>query len=231
MKIAIVTGVWQRPQIFELFAKGVHELEKIEGIELLTIVAGSEGELSKNMVEKHSFHYIEIPNQPLATKMNATILKAKEFNVNYVLCLGSDDIIHPDLMLKYIEQMEKGVDFIGVLDFYFLETTTKKCLYWGGYRDSRRKNHTCGAGRILSKNLLNKWNWTVWKNKHSHILDSSMQEKLSVTPHTSCIFSLKDFDLYGLDLKSETNMTKFALWDNTNYIDNSIIFEKFKYLF
>lgn len=32
MKIAIVTAVWKRHEIFELFAKGIHELEKINGV-------------------------------------------------------------------------------------------------------------------------------------------------------------------------------------------------------
>lgn len=231
MKIAIITAVWKRPEIFEMFAKGIHELEKIKEIELITIISGSERDVSKNMVEKHDFIYIEIPNQPLAEKVNAPLKIAKELNIDYVLCLGSDDIIHPDLMLKYIEIMKKGIDFIGVLDFYFYDTTSKKSAYWAGYREPRRLNHTCGAGRILSKNLLNKWDWSVWENRHNHILDDSMQKKLLSTPHTSEFFRLKDFDLYGLDIKSTTNMTPFKLWDNTNYIDNKIIFDKFAYIF
>lgn len=35
MKIAIVTAVWKRHEIFELFAKGIHELEKINRVEEL----------------------------------------------------------------------------------------------------------------------------------------------------------------------------------------------------
>lgn len=200
-------------------------------MQIVTVVAGSERELSKNLVEKHNFLYIEIPNQPLAEKVNAPLLIAKDLNVDYVLCLGSDDIIHPDLMLKYIELMKKGFDFIGILDFYFLEIESKKTSYWGGYRDFRRIGHTCGAGRILSKNLLNQWSWHIWENKQSNVLDNSMQDKLSTTKHTSCTFKLKDYDLYGLDIKSSVNMTPFALWDNTNYIEKNIIFDKFKYLF
>lgn len=231
MKLAIVTAVWQRHEIFEMFAKGIHELEKLKGIEIVTIVAGSEGYKSKTLVEKHNFHYIEMPNQPLAEKVNAPLLMAKAMNVDYVLCLGSDDIIHIDLMKKYIELMNERYDFIGVLDFYFYDTVSNKSSYWGGYRDKRRENHTCGAGRIISKGLLNRWNWKIWENKESHVLDNSFQNKLNDTPHDSYIFSLKAFDLYGLDIKSETNMTKFDLWDNTNYIENNIIFEKFNFLF
>ena len=231
MKIAIVTALWKRHEIFELFAKGIHELEKIKGIELITIVAGSERELSKNLVENHNFHYIEVPNQPLGEKVNSPLKLAKEFNVDYVLCLGSDDIIHPYLMKRFIELMKQNIDFIGVLDFYFFEVETKKAAYWGGYRDFRRISHTCGAGRIVSKRLLDLWHWRIWENQHSHCLDNSFELKLQETPHTYFKINLKEEGLFGLDIKSSVNMTPFALWDNTNYINNNIIFDKFKYIF
>lgn len=230
MKLAIVTGVWKRPEVFEIFARGIKELYHFKDIEIVTIVAGSELERSKKMVLKHGFTYIEIKNNPLATKMNATLIVAKQIEADYVLCLGSDDIIHPELMAKYIELMKQGFDFIGVLDFYFYDTKSKKAAYWGGYRDSKRTNHTCGAGRIISKRLLDKFNWKIWENQQSHMLDNSFQDKLKATQHSSCVFSLKDYDLYGLDIKSGTNMTIFKLWDNTNYIEKSTIFDKFSYL-
>lgn len=231
MKLAIVSAVWKRHDIFEMFAKGVHELEKIKGLEIVTIIAGSEGEASKQLVEKHNFHYIEMPNQPLAQKVNAPLKVAQSLGVDYVLCVGSDDIIHPDLMKKYLELMKKGFDFIGLVDFYFYDTTSNKSAYWGGYREIRRLKHTCGAGRLLSRKLLNKWKWVIWDNKHNAILDNSMQEKLKSTSHSSYIFSLRKNNLYALDIKSEINMTPFKLWDNTNYIDNNIIFDKFNYIF
>ena len=125
----------------------------------------------------------------------------------------------------------KDFDFICVLDFYFLDVETKKAAYWGGYRDFRRLGHTCGAGRIVSKKLLDLWNWRIWENQHSHCLDNSFELKLQQTQHTSFKINLKEENLFGLDIKSSENMTPFALWDNTNYIENNIIFDKFKYLF
>ena len=112
MKISLVTGVWKRPEVFEMFAKGVHNLN----IELEVIVAGSEGETSRKMVDAHGFHYIEIANQPLAKKMNATTLKAMELGSDYVVCMGSDDIMSPELMQQFIECMNKGYDYIGITD-------------------------------------------------------------------------------------------------------------------
>ncbi len=230
IKIAICTGVWKRPEVFELFARGCDNLKSKSKIPIEIIVAGSEGVASKRMVEAKGYHYIETPNDPLATKMNLTILKAKALNATHVICVGSDDIITPGLLEKYIEFIKLGYDYIGVLDWYFYDTVTGKSLYWGGYKDERRKGHTCGAGRVLSANLLSKWGWQPWEIKDSKVLDNSMQNKLKKTAHSIKTFSLKEFNLYALDIKSSTNMTPFALWDNAIYIDSKIIKKNFYFL-
>ena len=229
MKVAIVTGVWKRPEVFELFAKGAKQLLKIKGIEWKVIVVGSENHKSMHMVRRQRFDYIEAPNNPLARKMNTTIRAARDWGADYVLCLGSDDIITPQMMLIYIEQMNKGIDFIGVLDFFFYDLPTKRALYWGGYEDGR-KGHTCGAGRVLSSNLLGKWGWKIWEDKQSKVLDNSMEDKLNKTPHTSHTFKCVDFDVMRLDIKSSTNMTPFECWANTVEIDGAIIREQINYI-
>jgi hypothetical protein len=230
IKIGIITGVWKRPEVFEMFAKGVKEIEHTKGIDIVCIVAGSEGEQSKSMVEKHGFTYIEVPNQPLSHKMNLTALEAKEQGCTHVMCVGSDDIITNPLLKEYIKQIRKGYDFIGVLDFYFYDLVSKSALYWGGYRDER-KGHTCGAGRCISARLMDEWDWLPWAVQHSDFLDNTMEARIKRMPFHTHTFSVKEHGLFGLDIKSSTNMTPFALWDNTSYIDAQIIKEQFPYLF
>ena len=224
MRITVVTGVWGRPHVFEMFAQGIKNL----GVEVKVIVAGSEGNASRAMVEKHGFYYREIPNQPLASKMCATTLMARDIGSDYVICLGSDDIISPELMQEYIKCMQEGYDFIGIEDFYFFDTVTKQAAYWGGYREPHRKGISCGAGRVISKRLMDKWAWQPWKNEHSKYLDNSMQGRISGKQK---LLNLKELGLFAVDIKSSTNMTPFALWDNTHYIDVQIIKDQFPYIF
>lgn len=230
MKVAFVTGVWKRPDVFKMFARGIHQLRQIEGLEIFTIVAGSEGEVSRTMVQMEGFKYIEMPNQPLAIKMNATLIEAKKYNVDYVMCLGSDDVIGVGLMKEYLKHMNNGIDFIGVLDFYFYDLVSKRSIYWSGYT-GHRKGHTCGAGRCVSKSFLDKMHWNMWEIKDNGMLDSSLQRKLKEIQHTSIIFKCKDTGTYGLDIKSKTNMTPFFLWENAEFIDSEEIEKEFEYLF
>jgi hypothetical protein len=247
IKLAIVTSVWKRPEVFSKFIHGVNRLiNSCDQFEIFLIVSGSiQSDKSfisqKQLIESNGldlgyfcskyFKYIEIPNEPLAAKVNATTYACRNLNVHYVLCMGSDDIISPELLNEYAKHMRKGIDFIGVTDCYFYDTVSKKALYWGGYREAYRKGHTCGAFRALSARLLSQWDWMPWENKDSLVLDKSMQDKLKITPHTFYSFSMKEKGLFGLDIKSSTNMTPFALWDNSEYIDPEIIKKQFGYLF
>lgn len=230
MKIAIVTAVWQRPEVFEMFAKGVKHLQQNTQHELITIVSGSEGQRSRTMVERQGFVYIEIPNNPLAVKHNAAVLKAREYGVDYVLFMGSDDIVSPGLLSVYDRYIVRGYDFMGVTDFYFYDVVTKKGSYWGGYLDNR-KGHTAGAARLISKRLLNAWGWQPFEVKDSHVLDNSVQDKLRYINHLSVVVNMKDHGVFALDIKSSVNMTKFELWPNTQIIDTQIIKNQFPYLF
>ena len=229
--VAISTAVWRRYDVFAMFAEGIKELQhEFPNIKFITIVAGSEGQKSKAAAELFGFQYIEIPNDPLAAKFNITTALAKKHNPDYVLCLGSDDIIHPSLMRLYVSAMQRGYDFIGIEDMYFWDTVSGKCLYWGGYRDARRKGHTAGAGRLISSRLMSAWGWAPWEIRHSKVLDNSMQGKLSRTPHSRLSINIRAAGAFALDIKSETNMTPFERWDNSEFIDPEIIQDQFQYL-
>ena len=221
IKLCIVTGMWKRPEVFKLFGQHYQDM----GIDV--IVAGSEGDTSRKLAESFGFIYLERPNQPLADKMNSTIDEGLKRGYTHFICVGSDDLLSKELIDEYIKLIRKGYEFIGVLDFYFYELETGKASYWGGYRDRQRFKHTCGAGRVLSRKLLESWNGKAWENKHSDYLDTAMQQKLAMSDLPKYVFRMKDKGIFSIDIKSDTNMTPFALWDNTSYIDAKIIESRF----
>lgn len=220
IKPCIVTGMWKRPEVFEIFGQHYKDL----GIDV--IVAGSEGKKSKQLAESFGFIYLERPNQPLAEKMNATITEGLKRGYTHFICVGSDDLISAELIKEYKRLIKQGYDFIGVLDFYFYELETGKASYWGGYRDRKRFRNTCGAGRVLSRKLIESWSGKVWEGER--YLDTSMQQKLATSDLPKYVFKLKDKGLLAVDIKSDTNLTPFKLWDNTSYIDAQILEHGFR---
>lgn len=226
MKIGIVTTMWQRPEIFRIFGQHYKLLkQKFPNIEL--IVTGSESHRSKELALAYGFHYVEHANKPLGKKQNKSVLKAKQLGVDYVICIGSDDLITEKLLEYYIKHFEKGIDFIAPLDCYFYDTISKQSLYWGGYRGAF-KGMTCGAGRALSANLLNKLGWQPWYDElYSDVLDTGMDEKLKRIKHSRHTFKINGVkDGYLIDIKSEVNMTPFGKWDNSKFIKSDAMFKQ-----
>ena len=231
MVVSFVTGMWKRPEVFELFAKGIkHIQENNKRITVNCIVAGSEGVHSRSLCEKYRFNYIETNNYPLSDKMNKPLQVAKELNSDYVICLGSDDVMELRLFNEYLYWMNKGYDFIGLLDFYFLNLPKDKAVYWKGYRGPR-KGDTVGAVRCLSKWLLDQMNWELWQNGLMKGLDASMKRKLADLNYREKKIRLKDLGLYAMDIKTEENITEFKQYDNSVFIDAKALKSKFNSIF
>jgi hypothetical protein len=215
----IVTGVWKRPEVFELFANNIPSWARV-------IVVGSEGARSRKMVEEKGFEYIECDNDPLGFKMNKTTLAAK--GSDYVICMGSDDVFCDRLWNELSKLMDKGHDIIGLEDLYAYDLNTRNAIYWAGYADER-KGATTGVGRCLSKRVMESLNWKCWENNINKGLDSSMTRRIADTliDFDRKTINIKEKNMFAVDIKSDENITKFRRWPNSFEIDPTRIQEKF----
>lgn len=222
MRLAIVTGIWKRPEVFRMFAAGVAMLqEHFKGrLEIIACVAGSEMRFSKTLVMEHpNFYYTEVPNTPLGVKMNAAAYLASRFSPDYCLMLGSDDIVGIPLMERYYQAMQQKVDYVVLMDCYFFDTVSKRGLYWGGYTKAFNRGRPLGMGRLISAKVLGQLRWVCWPPGYDRILDTAFDKQMDRTRCTRWQINLKAERLFALDIKSETNMTKFMQWDNSQFID------------
>ena len=232
MNLTIITAVWKRPEVFEMFATGIKSLQRhFKGrLNIDVCISGSEGEESKQMVENHGYYYVEYHNRALGQKMNKAALltrktEDKDNPCDYYLLLGSDDIMGVDIMEHYFEEMEKGTDYVYVTDYYFFDINTKRALYWAGYTKRLNRGHACGAGRMISRNVMDQLNFQPWyDNKMHHGLDTAFDRRIRGIEMKIKAFNLKALGCFALDIKSSTgnasnNMTPFLQWDNTRYVD------------
>ena len=60
MRFVIVSCIWQRPQLTEIFLKYYKKLadDLKDKHQLILLAVGSEGEFSKNLCLQNNFHYI-----------------------------------------------------------------------------------------------------------------------------------------------------------------------------
>ena len=226
MNLTIVTAVWERPEIFEMFADGVKLLQDhFKGrLNIQVCVSGSEHEVTKTMVESKGYFYVEKDNRFLGRKMNMAAILARKTEPDYCLLVGSDDIMGTDIMKHYYKEMHKGTDYVSVSDFYFFDTVAKKALYWAGYDTNLNRGHACGAGRMLSRRVMELLNYQPWCDDRLHnLLDQAFDRKIAPIKMTKVMLNLKELGCFGLDIKSSTNMTPFAQWHNTQYIDARVM--------
>lgn len=206
LTIVFVTMIYRRHDIFHVWAKNMNKLKESTPANIHVIVAGSEQEKSKDLVESYGFEYLETENSPLSNKANATTLAAKKHEPDFVICLGSDDIITPNLFSLYAEKMKEGFEFIGLRDFYFLNWATGECKYWGGY-EGKREGKTIGAGRAISFEVIEQMGWQPWGPDIDSKLDNSMDIKLRSIGPRACVLSLKETGTFAVDIKTENNIT------------------------
>lgn len=210
MRVVITTLLWKRHKLFKIWAKCVSSL----GAEV--VVAGSEGSKSKKLVESLGFHYIETPNSPLSEKANLRMGKVKELKPDYVLFLGSDDLISKRTYDFLYKKMKLGYDAICNMDLYVYDTLTKTTTYNKEYR-GERAGEPKAPGRCYSKNLLNKLNWTLWSDNIECNLDNNLHMRLKELEYTEFCYFLKREKLMIIDIKGKDSITPFDKIPRENY--------------
>lgn len=227
MKIAIITAMWRRPHVFDLFGINTNKLiSECSEHEIQVFVAGSEGDTSRSQAHEYDFNYIEHPNQPLYAKFNAATRLAGEWHPNYVMVMGSDDIMDLKMLRNYYRHMDKGVDLIGSLGWYFYDINKDFAYLWNGYAEKWNKGMTCGAGRMLSRKLMEALNWEPWQPQVlGEGMDRTMERRLKQIPHTRAAIAMGEG--MGLGINSEVNITNKSSIKNTIRIPSEQVKKRF----
>lgn len=139
------------------------------------VICAGDGPAEKKVCEKLGAVWVHAKNKPLGAKWNKAFLKAKEYNPDAVLYVGSSDWLSENwipTMRPYVEQ--HGIT--GVPGNHYLDIGPKmRLVYWPGYI-GERANESIGIGRMLSAKLLNLIGWKPFDDIKDNGLDGSMKE-------------------------------------------------------
>jgi hypothetical protein len=223
-KLCILTTLYLRHNLNEIVLDYYKKLKKgisdVCDIEL--IACGSDDNTNMQIATKNDFKYINHTNFPLTQKHNALFTEAKKYNPDFVILIGSDDLICENVIYQYIEKNKSGVDYMGILDF--------KCIdgsgywYWGGYTNSR-VGEPVGGGRYFSKRLLNELNWKPWGNAQANkSLDGISNEnikKLNKPIIKSIVSNIKD-GVNLVTIRTSQNITDMGLMKGNFLSENPL---------
>lgn len=192
MKVAIVMTMWQRHAIVAETLDRLNgaatylglstpmpdssTLQGFPAIRLSTVVAGSEGTRSRELVERNGGIYIEVPNRPLSAKWNAAYARARLEQPDVAIMLGSDDWTTP-LAIAQLVRAAADHGYAGVRDMYLYDLKSGRSGHWRGY-EGPRFNDSLGALRTMRRDLLDRVGWRFFDKAIDRALDWEMKERL-----------------------------------------------------
>lgn len=229
MRMCILTTVWRRPDLTRQVLNWYRSLQLALAprLDLVLLAVGSEGELSRDLVEGCGWNYMEAPNAPLGGKWNIGFLGAKELDPDAVMIVGSDDVVDRHCVEAAASAMEHST-FFGLLDLWFLDVGQPPRIgYWSGYTN-HRVGEPHGVCRTYGRELLGELSWSPWAP--SALIDRGLDRAAYVSvcgAKSSSIFTTKLSCIEGvaIDIKTKDG-GNICAWNSFEYArvlrDNSL---------
>lgn len=150
-------------------------------------------------------------NEPLGKKKNHGLQYCKQFDFDYLMEIGSDDLVTNELLTHYLPYLSHG--FIGVRDLAYVDTDTGNCR-------RVQSNSTYGAGRVISREYLERVDFKLWRDSISRGMDNNSIFHLA--KHGIGYKQVPSMEVPGvIDLKSEVNIWPFNHLLGVDYnVDN-----------
>ena len=101
-------------------------------------------------------------NEPLGGKWQHAVNESKKLNPDFIVILGSDDMLQNTYIEKSIKYIEEGTDFIGLMRFWQHKGDK-------AYLCDYNPIQPIGGGRVYSRRMLEKINWQVFEPKNKHL--------------------------------------------------------------
>jgi len=179
--------------------------------EVVVYVAGDE-EKHRDLAAGQDFvRFVEAENNPLGAKLNAASIAAYQDDVDYLLTLGSDNIVSPVMAEEYLRLMNAGVAYVGLSSLFIVDAVWVRAAKFIAYRSVHRLGEPMGPGKLLRGDLVSHLQGCLWHPYMSKGLDWSMTQQLKlrfdVPPEPVMLGCSRD--QFVVDIKTRSNMWSF----------------------
>ena len=204
-KILILTPIYKRPEILRIFLEGFQRVKKTYPSLILVCIISPEDKFydtNLKMIMDAGGDVCEFKNKPLGEKKNAGLdFALREYDFDYFMDLGSDDLLNSKIFELYQPYMEGDLTFFGLDNLYIHDWYSKRTLFLKNYNG----DHTFGAGRMLHRRAID---LPLWPDDAPDGLDTKMQRGLQAKDINDYIIKTGEVP-YILDIKTNTNLSHF----------------------
>jgi len=145
MRILVFLAVWKRPEITEICFVGLKRLKSRFPIEALAVISE---ETMIPLCEKYGIRWVFYKNEPVGEKKNYGLNEAMKLEWDYLLEIGSDDLVKDELIELYSNYFGK-YEYFGTKDAIIIDSATGACR-------RLKSDTTYGLGRCISRNIIEK---------------------------------------------------------------------------
>lgn len=198
-KIIAITPFWERHKISEIFWENCNDID----LEVIAITSPYDYE-NEALAKKNSILTVNHANF-LGTKWQSGINALREFDFNYALIIGSDDLISKKYFTEFAgSHIEKGSPYIGTLDAIAMDMNSRKFRYFPGYKNWR-VNESIGTGRLISKEALECVDYQIFPHKKKG-MDYYLHNRL-YNQSINNILIKADMNPYRIGLKEQNSIS------------------------
>lgn len=195
MRLLFFLAVWKRPEITEICFMGLNRLKQT-GFEMEFLAVISEESMIP-LCEKYGVKYCMHGNGVLGKKKNFGLAQALKMDWDYIIELGSDDLIKNELIHAYAQFFGEK-EYLGIDSLAFINSKNGNCRWI-------QSGSLFGLGRCLSRNVLERFP-NLYPALNSG-LDKNIMFMLSKNGvMQKCIKSEKPLTI---DIKSDVNIWKY----------------------
>jgi hypothetical protein len=145
----IMTCSHKRIKVLHLFLAGIKRLREETEMFIPCVVVGDAEH--KELCEAYHCHFIAMENHPVTRKWNAGVDYLMGLNQDYILILGSDDLISTALLKNLYEQMQNDIDLIGIDKVYFYDGNG---IHKGKLVKHEAPKQILGVARCISSRVI-----------------------------------------------------------------------------
>jgi hypothetical protein len=205
-KLLFFLAVWKRPEITEICFMGLNRLKNTGKFPMEFLAVISEEEMIP-LCEKYGVQWVMHENLPLGRKKNFGLREALKKEFDYLVELGSDDLIKDELLELYRPSFERRVSMIGMTSFAFIDSATGRAkLYKVGTMG------TFGLARCFRRDVLESIG-DLWPDGVNKGLDNASHLKL--LRHGVFGKRLLTHTPVAVDIKSEVNIWSYDALQGT----------------
>lgn len=230
MKILITCAVWKRPEIFQIMTAGLQRMRTLMdalGVEtqVVFVLDPTDEENCTHVYNMQStdstiLHTLISNDMPLGERMNRMMFDIDGVDYDYMMQMGSDDLITDAGVLAMMGYAFEGCPFFGFSQIYFVNPKTERMM-------AIRTPNTFGAGRMISKALIDETR-VLWDSNQRSGLDNMMQANVYGATQVMPVI-VNTWRPQVFDIKSDVNINKYGKTARKEWPLNYDLCDELKY--